>query len=65
MAYFKKYRDARSEWRWTFYAANGEEIAVSSEGYVHEAGCQHAIDLVKLLAPGAVVRAAAASGSWR
>jgi len=60
MAYFKKYRDTRGEWRWTFYATNGEQIAVSSEGYVREVDCQYAIDLIKRLAPGAVVRAAAA-----
>lgn len=45
--YFEKYRDSRGEWRWTLYAANNEPIAVSSEGYVREEGCDHSITLVK------------------
>ncbi len=56
MAHFRKYRDSRGEWRWTYYAANGEEIAVSSEGYVRETDCAYAISLVKLHAPNADVR---------
>ena len=60
MAYFKKYRDNRNEWRWTFYASNGEPIAVSSEGYVREADCDTSIVIVKRDAPHAEVRRAAA-----
>lgn len=60
MAYFKKQRDSRNEWRWTFYADNGEAIAVSSEGYVRETDCDHGIALVKRDAPGADVRRSAA-----
>ncbi len=42
------YRDARNEWRWVFYAAgNGEEIAVSSEGYVNKSDCQRGVDIMK------------------
>lgn len=55
-AYFRKQKDSRGEWRWTFYASNGEEIAVSSEGYVRESDCDHGIQLVKRDAPGADVR---------
>lgn len=45
--YFEKYRDNRTEWRWTLYAANHEAIAVSSEGYTTERSCDHSIGLVK------------------
>jgi uncharacterized protein YegP (UPF0339 family) len=45
--YFEKYKDNRGEWRWTLYAANNEAIAVSSEGYVREEGCDRSITLVK------------------
>ncbi len=60
MPYFKKSRNNRSEWYWIFYAANGEEIARSSEGYNREQDCDHSIQLVKQYAPGAEVRRAAA-----
>lgn len=60
MAYFKKYKDTRSEWRWTFYADNGEALAVSSESYVRETDCDHGISLVKRNAASADVRRAAA-----
>jgi uncharacterized protein YegP (UPF0339 family) len=60
MAYFRKYKDHRGEWRWTFYARNGEEIAVSSEGYVREADCDTSIGIVKRDTPNAEVRRAAA-----
>lgn len=45
--YFVKYRDNRNEWRWTYYGANHEEIAVSSEGYSSEQACDRSIALVK------------------
>lgn len=41
------YKDRAGYWRWTFYAANGEAIAVSSESYVNKADCRHSIELVK------------------
>ncbi len=41
------YKDSVSEWRWRFKAANGETIAVSSEGYVNKSDCLHGIKLVK------------------
>ena len=40
-------KDKRSEWRWAYKAANGETIAVSSEGYKNKSDCVHGIDLVK------------------
>ena len=58
--YFVKYQDNRREWRWTLYAANHEAIMVSSEGYVHEAGCDHSIALVKRDVHAAEVRRRAA-----
>ncbi|CAO3417182.1 MULTISPECIES: YegP family protein [Azospirillum] len=44
---YKVYKDHRNEWRWTFHAANGEAIAVSSEGYTAERDCLHGIALMK------------------
>jgi len=41
------YKDNRNEWRWTYEAANGETIAVSSEGYKNRADCQRGIDIMK------------------
>jgi uncharacterized protein YegP (UPF0339 family) len=45
--YFKIYRDANNQWRWTLYSANYQKIANSGEGYWNKADCQHGIDLVK------------------
>lgn len=45
--YFKIYRDAQNQWRWTLYAANHRKIANSGEGYWNEADCLAGIDLVK------------------
>lgn len=42
------YKDKAGEWRWVFYAAgNGEEIAVSSEGYINKQDCRRGLDLVR------------------
>lgn len=40
-------KDNRGEWRWTYYASNGEEIAVSSEGYKNRSDCTHSIELMR------------------
>ena len=40
-------KDSRGEWRWTYYAGNKEEIAVSSESDKNRSDCTHAIDLMK------------------
>lgn len=60
MPYFKKTRNHRNEWYWAFFAANGEEIARSSEGYVREPDCDHSIQIVKQFAGSADVRRSAA-----
>ncbi len=44
--HYRLYKDSRSEWRWTYYAKNAEEIGVSSEGYKNKADCTHAISLI-------------------
>jgi uncharacterized protein len=44
--YWEK-KDSRGEWRWTYYAKNGEAIAVSSEGYKNRSDCEHGISLMK------------------
>jgi len=41
------YKDNRSEWRWTYEAANGETIAVSSEGYKRRVDAERGIDIMK------------------
>lgn len=41
------YKDSRGEWRWTYHGRNGEEIAVSSEGYVKRADCERGIEIMK------------------
>jgi uncharacterized protein YegP (UPF0339 family) len=40
-------RDSRGEWRWAYYAANREAIAVSGEGYKNHSDCTHSMSLVK------------------
>jgi len=45
--YFVKYRDNQNQWRWTYYAANNEAIAVASESYIREEACDRSIALVK------------------
>lgn len=46
--YFAKYKDANREWRWFLASAgNHQKIANSGEGYVREADCDYAINLVK------------------
>ena len=45
--YYKLYKDAAGYWRWTLYAANGNKIANSGEGYFNEADAQSGINLVK------------------
>lgn len=47
MAQYQLYKDGAGEWRWRYISSNGNNIAVSSEGYVNKADAQHSIDLVK------------------
>ncbi len=52
---FSKYKDASRQWRWAFYADNGECIAVSSEAYINEIACDNSIALVKSATAATVV----------
>ena len=45
--HYEVYKDQRGEWRWTLYAANGNKIANSGEGYEHKQHCLHMIDQMK------------------
>lgn len=42
-----QYKDNKGEWRWTYYAANHEAIAVSSESYKNRSDCTHAVNIMK------------------
>ena len=53
--YFRKYRDSRAEWRWTYYASNHEPIGVASEGYRDERDCDRSIELVRSAVDAPVV----------
>jgi uncharacterized protein YegP (UPF0339 family) len=44
---YQQRKDSRGEWRWTFYAKNGEEIAVSSESYINRSDCTSAIYIIR------------------
>jgi uncharacterized protein YegP (UPF0339 family) len=54
---FEIYQDGQRQYRWRLRAENGEVIADGSEGYVSRADCEHGIELVKRLAPGAPIEA--------
>ena len=41
------YKDEAGEWRWTYEAANGETISVSSEGYKRRAGAERGIEIMQ------------------
>ncbi len=47
-------RDHRGEWRWTYHAENGEEIAVASQGYFSRDNCYRDIELMKASLDAAV-----------
>lgn len=44
---FEIYKDGKSGYRWTFYAGNGEEIAVASESYTDSEACRIGIRLIQ------------------
>lgn len=44
---FEVYQDAKEEYRWRLKAANGQVVAVSSEGYTAKAGCEKSLALAK------------------
>lgn len=41
------YKDSKSQWRWTYYGANAEEIGVSSESYTSKQNCRHSVDIMR------------------
>jgi uncharacterized protein YegP (UPF0339 family) len=41
------YKDNKNEWRWVYYAANAEEIGVSSEGYTSKDNCLKSVNIMK------------------
>jgi len=41
------YKDAKSRYRWTYFAKNGEEIGVSSESYVSKRDCRQSMDIMR------------------
>jgi uncharacterized protein YegP (UPF0339 family) len=52
---FRVKKDNSGGYYWMFYAANGEEIARSSESYAAKRNCLHSIALVKSGGPTASV----------
>lgn len=44
---YRLYKDDAGEWRWTYHASNGEEIACSSEGYNRRADAERSIEIMK------------------
>ena len=44
---FHVYLDSDGLWRWQHTSADGEVIATSGEGYVNEADCLAAIQIIK------------------
>jgi uncharacterized protein YegP (UPF0339 family) len=47
-------RDHRGEWRWMYYAPNGEEVAVATEGYFNRENCYRDIERMKACADAPV-----------
>ncbi|MBS1787066.1 MAG: DUF1508 domain-containing protein [Acidobacteria bacterium] len=47
MAKFEIYQDSAGDYRWRFQSNNGKILAVSEEGYINRANCEHAIILIK------------------
>jgi uncharacterized protein YegP (UPF0339 family) len=59
MATFVMYTDHAGEYRWYLMAENNEKIADSAEGYSSRESCEHAIKLVRRIAPKAKIQAPA------
>lgn len=47
MAKFEIYQDGAGDYRWRFQSNSGKILAVSGEGYINRANCEHAIILIK------------------
>ena len=58
MAKFEIYQDTTGDFRWRFQSNNGKILAISGEGYINRANCEHAIILIKREAPQATMTAA-------
>jgi len=43
---YQIFKDRSGGFYWVYYAANGEELARSSESYARKEGCQHCIYLL-------------------
>lgn len=54
--YYQRFVDVRGEFRFNLLASNGKIIATSSEGYKTYLDREHAIELVKRMAPSAPVQ---------
>lgn len=52
---FEVYFDKAGLYRYRLYAANGESIAMSEEGYKSKSGCMNGIKSVAVNAPGAEI----------
>lgn len=50
------YRDTRGQWRWRLRAANGRVVADSAEGYAERRGVDRAVEVLRRVAPVAVLR---------
>lgn len=54
--YFYVYPDNNREWRWALYAANGNIIADSGEGYANKQDCVNMINVVATKTAGIPIR---------
>jgi len=45
---YEIYQDKRGEWRWRLKAANGNILAVSSEGYKNKMDCENCVETVNM-----------------
>lgn len=61
MAKFEIYRDPAGDFCRRFQSYNGRILAVSAEGYITRANCEHAILLIKQQAPQAAITDTVAS----
>jgi uncharacterized protein YegP (UPF0339 family) len=54
---FQVYADHAGAWRWRLSAANGEVLATSNDGYASRQQALSAVETVKRMAGGSVVKA--------
>jgi|SoimicmetaTmtHMA_FD_contig_31_18633579_length_297_multi_2_in_0_out_0_1 uncharacterized protein YegP (UPF0339 family) len=53
--FFQLRKDANDKWRWSFYTAGGQHLAVSGESYDTEGDCRSAIAVLASRAASAVI----------